>query len=72
MGSGQTIVIKLKDIVENKDSKDAAGIAYFFNDTLLCCQNNEGRWGIPKGHIHINETPEDGAYRELQKKLKLY
>ena len=71
MGSGQTIVIKLKDIVENKDSKDAAGIAYFFNDTLLCCQNNEGRWGIPKGRIHIDETPEEGAYREFTEETQI-
>ena len=64
-------MIKLKDIVENKDSKDAAGIAYFFNDTLLCCQNNEGRWGIPKGRIHIDETPEEGAYREFTEETQI-
>jgi ADP-ribose pyrophosphatase YjhB (NUDIX family) len=64
-------VIKLKELLENKDSKNAAGIAYFFNDTLLCCQNNEGRWGIPKGHIHINETPEEGAYREFTEETQI-
>ena len=68
---GQKIVIKLKQIIEGKDSKDAAGIAYFFNDTLLCCQNNEGRWGIPKGHIHIDETPEEGALRELSEETQI-
>jgi ADP-ribose pyrophosphatase YjhB (NUDIX family) len=64
-------VIKLKQIIEGKDSKDAAGIAYFFNDTLLCCQNNKGRWGIPKGHIHIDETPEEGALRELSEETQI-
>ena len=29
-------MIKLKQIIEGKDSKDAAGIAYFFNDAFLC------------------------------------
>jgi len=64
-------VIKLKELLENKDSKNVAGIAYFFNDTLLCCQNNEGRWGIPKGHIHIDETPEEGAYREFTEETQI-
>ena len=64
-------MFKLKQILEGKDSKDAAGIAYFFNDTLLCCQNNEGRWGIPKGHIHIDETPEEGAYREFSEETQI-
>ena len=68
---GQQIVVKLKKLLENKDSKDAAGIAYFFNDTLLCCQNNEGRWGIPKGRIHIDETPEEGAYREFTEETQI-
>ena len=64
-------MIKLKKLLENKDSKNVAGIAYFFNDTLLCCQNNEGRWGIPKGHIHINETTEEGAYREFTEETQI-
>ena len=64
-------MVKLKEILENKNSKNAAGIAYFFNDTLLCCQNNEGRWGIPKGHIHIDETPEEGAHREFTEETQI-
>ena len=64
-------MIKLKKLLENKDSKNVAGIAYFFNDTLLCCQNNEGRWGIPKGRIHIDETPEEGAYREFTEETQI-
>lgn len=66
-----TTMIKLKQLLESKDSKNAAGIAYFFDNTLLCCQNNEGRWGIPKGHIHIDETPEEGAYREFTEETQI-
>ena len=64
-------MIKLKELLNSKDSKNVAGIAYFFNDTLLCCKNNEGRWGIPKGHIHIDETPEEGAYREFTEETQI-
>jgi len=68
---GKIRVIKLKQILEGKDSKDAAGIAYFFNDMLLSCQSAEGRWGIPKGHIHIDETPEEGAFREFTEETQI-
>ena len=64
-------MIKLKQIIEGKDSKEAAGIAYFFENTLLCCLTTEGRWGIPKGHIHIDETPEEGAYREFSEETQI-
>jgi len=64
-------VIKLKQLLESKDSKNAAGIAYFFNDMLLSCQTAEGRWGIPKGHIHIDETPEEGAFREFTEETQI-
>jgi 8-oxo-dGTP pyrophosphatase MutT (NUDIX family) len=64
-------MIKLKQIIESKDSKDAAGIAYFYNNTLLCCLSTEGLWGIPKGHIHIDETPEEGAYREFSEETQI-
>jgi len=64
-------MIKLKQIVEGKDSKNAAGIAYFFENTMLCCLTSEGRWGIPKGHIHIDETPEEGALREFTEETQI-
>ena len=64
-------MIKLKQIVEGKDSKNAAGIAYFFDNTILCCLTSEGRWGIPKGHIYIDETPEEGAYREFTEETQI-
>ena len=64
-------MINLKQILEGKDSKDAAGIAYFLDNTLLCCLTSEGRWGIPKGHIHIDETPEEGALREFSEETQI-
>ena len=64
-------MIKLKQLIESKDSKDAAGIAYFFNDMLLTCQTTEGIWGIPKGHIHIDESPEEGALREFKEETQI-
>jgi len=64
-------MIKLKQIIESKNSKDAAGIAYFYNNTLLCCLSTEGEWGIPKGHIHIDETPEEGALREFTEETQI-
>ena len=64
-------MIKLKQLIESKDSKDAAGIAYFFNDMLLTCQTTEGIWGIPKGHIHIDESPEEGAFREFKEETQI-
>lgn len=54
-------MINLTSIVEQKDSKHAAGIAYVVNDELLCVQSTSGRWGIPKGHRHTDETPEESS-----------
>jgi 8-oxo-dGTP pyrophosphatase MutT (NUDIX family) len=64
-------VIKLKQIIESKDSKDVAGIAYIVDSKLLCVQDPDGDWGIPKGHIHIDETPEEGAYREFSEETQI-
>ena len=66
-------MIKLKQILERKekDSKDVAGIAYTLDDMLLCCQNLSGVWGIPKGHILVDETPEEGALREFNEETQI-
>ena len=65
-------MIKLKHLLENKDSKHAAGIAYVFNNELLCVQDTRGKWGIPKGHRHVGETPEEGALREFTEETSIY
>ena len=62
---------KLKQVIEQKDSKHAAGIAYIVDDELLCVRSISGRWGIPKGHRHIDESPEDGAHREFTEETQI-
>ena len=51
--------------------------------TLICPKNEEillvkrafspskGLWGLPGGFIELNETPEDGAIRELKEETNL-
>ena len=38
---------------------------------MLCVQDNNGEWGIPKGHIREGETPEEGAYREFTEETQI-
>ena len=64
-------MIKIKQIIEQKDSKHAAGVAYIVGDELLCVKSTSGRWGIPKGHIQVNETPEEGALREFTEETQI-
>ena len=64
-------MIKLQQLLEQKDSNDAAGIAYIVGDEMLCVQDTGGEWGIPKGHIREGETPEEGAYREFTEETQI-
>ena len=64
-------MIKLQQLLEQKDSDDAAGIAYIVGDEMLCVQDTRGEWGIPKGHIREGETPEEGAYREFTEETQI-
>ena len=64
-------MINITKIFEQKDSKHAAGIAYIVDDELLCVKSVNGRWGIPKGHRHIDESPEDGAIREFTEETQI-
>ena len=64
-------MIKIKKLIEQKDSKHAAGIAYIVGDELLCVKSISGRWGIPKGHRHVDESPEDGAHREFTEETQI-
>ena len=64
-------MIKLKQLVEQKDTSDSAGVMYFYGEQLLCCLGTKGKWGIPKGHIQENEKPLDGAIRELSEETQI-
>ena len=64
-------MINIKNLLEQKDSKPAAGIAYIVDDELLCVQSISGRWGITKGHRHVDETLEDGAHREFTEETQI-
>lgn len=64
-------MIKIKHLLESEDSKHAAGIAYIVDDELLCVKSMSGRWGIPKGHRHVDETPEEGARREFTEETQI-
>ena len=64
-------MIKLKHLLESEDSKHAAGIAYIVDDELLCVKSMSGKWGIPKGHRHVDETPEEGARREFTEETQI-
>ena len=57
--------------MESEDSKHAAGIAYIVDDELLCVKSMSGRCGIPKGHRHVDETPEEGARREFTEETQI-
>ena len=39
---------------------------------MLFRSTNDGEWSIPKGHVHVNETPVKGAVRELAEETKIY
>ena len=40
-------------------------------ETLLVLYNQEGKIDIPKGHIKINESPVEGAVRELEEETQI-
>lgn len=38
---------------------------------LLLIKHNGGHWAFPKGHVEVNETEEETAYREVQEETGL-
>ena len=38
---------------------------------VLIVQENEGHWGLPKGHVEGNETEEETAKREVKEETNL-
>lgn len=43
----------------------SCGIIVFNNDKVLVIKHNMGHWGMPKGHVEIDETEEETAMREV-------
>ena len=66
-------MIKLQKLMEHFeiDSEDTAGICVIYGKKLLACKRTESYWSIPKGHIHINEVPLDGALREFTEETQV-
>jgi 8-oxo-dGTP pyrophosphatase MutT (NUDIX family) len=63
-----------KNWIVSSDSRRIAGIALQLtggvNDRKFLLVRgvdgtSKGKWGFPKGGVHDNETPEQGAYREM-------
>ena len=56
-------MIKLKDILMEKNSSDTAGIILQSDIGVVLVKEDEW-WGIPKGKIDPGETPLEAAVRE--------
>lgn len=66
----------LSEAVTGKDADKAAAIyAYCLDDKeedycILCAKRIEGdekgKWNPPMGHLHVGESPKDGAVRECE------
>lgn len=66
----------ITEAVTGKDAEKAAAIyAYCLNDKeddycILCAKRLEGdekgKWNPPMGHLHVGESPKDGAVRECE------
>lgn len=66
----------LTEAVTGKDAEKAAAIyAYCLDDKeedycILCSKRLEGdekgKWNPPMGHLHVGESPKDGAVRECE------
>ena len=66
----------ISEAVTGKDAEKAAAIyAYCLDDKeedycILCAKRLEGdeknKWNPPMGHLHVDESPKDGAVRECE------
>ncbi len=63
------MVISLYEILQ--DTNNTAGILIKCNNEYMLCQRSSGKWSIPKGHIHKNEQPLEGALRELEEETAI-
>ena len=61
-------MIKLTELM---DSDNIAGVFVVVKNKLLVLYNHSGEMEIPKGHIKVNESPIEGAIRELEEETQI-
>lgn len=49
----------------------SCGICVFKDDNVLLVHHNLGHWGLPKGHVELNETEEETAIRETKEETNI-
>jgi ADP-ribose pyrophosphatase YjhB (NUDIX family) len=63
-----------KNIISTNDSKKRVAVVVLdklSSNIILVEQAESLKWGIPKGHLHHNESIWDGAIRELYEETNL-
>jgi len=63
-------MIKLKDILMEKNSSDTAGIILQSDIGVVLVKEDEW-WGIPKGKVEHGETPLEAAIRETIEEVSI-
>lgn len=62
----KAVQLEKKNIIEHKS---ASAVVYFNADgeiKILMLKKKNGNWVLPKGHIELNEKPQDAAFREAK------
>tara|TARA_Y100000310_G_scaffold151432_1_gene151029 strand:- start:1248 stop:1640 length:393 start_codon:yes stop_codon:yes gene_type:complete len=63
--------MKLKELLSADTDVVAGVIITVDNKILLCLRSKDGSWSVPKGHVQVNETPVQGALRELSEETNI-
>jgi ADP-ribose pyrophosphatase YjhB (NUDIX family) len=63
--------MKLKELLSADTDVVAGVIITVEGKILLCLRSKDGSWSIPKGHVQVNETPVQGALRELSEETDI-
>jgi|TARA_Y100000031_G_scaffold74160_1_gene81859 8-oxo-dGTP pyrophosphatase MutT (NUDIX family) len=63
--------MKLKELLSADTDVVAGVIITVDNKILLCLRSKDGSWSVPKGHVQVNETPVQGALRELSEETDI-
>ena len=54
-----------------KDTINTAGVLISCKGEYMLCQRRSGEYSIPKGQLHQDETPIEGALRELEEETAI-